>query len=107
MFNSLSQANDVLKKSTIDPDKVSNIMEELQEQISLQKEAANELSRPLVELEIDDELALIEEELQEENALKELVQPVILPQELIDLEKELGINDNKYSNNEGTKKVLL
>lgn len=126
MFNSLSQANDVLKKSTIDPDKVSNIMEELQEQISLQEEAANELSRPLVELEIDDELALIEDELKEENALKELVQPVILPphlnkivkknsqeyissseQELIDLEKELGINDNKNSNNEGTKKVLL
>jgi hypothetical protein len=114
MFTSISQANDVLKKSTIDPDKVADVMEDLQEQMSLQEEVSSELSRPLIDLSIDDELASLEEDLKEEHALKELIQPIVLPnlpvhkiklpsntdvieRELLDLETELGI----------TKKVLL
>ena len=73
---SFAKVNSVLKETGIKADDVERIMEELQDAVDDQQEVAAVLSRPLVHIDVDDEL----KELEELNQIdKEVYIPIILP----------------------------
>ena len=73
---SFAKVNSVLKETGIKADDVERIMEELQDAVDDQQEIAAVLSRPLVNIDVDDEL----KELEELGQLEKPVHvPIILP----------------------------
>ena len=73
---SFAKVNSVLKETGIKADDVERVMEELQDAVDDQQEVASVLSRPLVHIDVDDEL----KELEELNQIdKEVYIPIILP----------------------------
>lgn len=73
---SFAKVNSVLKETGIKADDVEHVMEELQDAVDDQQEIAAVLSRPLVNIDVDDEL----KELEDLDQLTKPVQiPIILP----------------------------
>jgi charged multivesicular body protein 4 len=95
---SFAKVNSVLKETGIKADDVERVMEELQDAVDDQQEVASVLSRPLVHIDVDDELKELEEldQLQKEE-LKPVQVPLILPNVPVDKEKK---EKNKEKNNE-------
>lgn len=104
VIETMKQANEVLQQSEINANMVSEIMDDLQDNIALQEEISAELARPLYDISVDDEL----KELEEQIALDTYNPPIILPfvpntilikeqkiKEKKELEDELGLNDHK------------
>jgi hypothetical protein len=86
---SFAKVNSVLKETGIKADDVERVMEELQDAVDDQQEVASVLSRPLVHIDVDDELKELEEldQLQKEE-LKPVQVPLILPNVPVDNEKK-------------------
>jgi charged multivesicular body protein 4 len=86
---SFAKVNSVLKETGIKADDVERVMEELQDAVDDQQEVASVLSRPLVHIDVDDELKELEElgQLQKEE-LKPVHVPIILPNVPVDNEKK-------------------
>ena len=78
---SFAKVNSVLKETGIKADDVERVMEELQDAVDDQQEIAAVLSRPLVNIDVDDEL----KELEELGQLEKPVHvPIILPNVPVD-----------------------
>ena len=60
-IDSLSRVNSVMKDSTMNADKVEKIMDDLQDAVDQQQEISDALTRPLVNIDVDDELKELEE----------------------------------------------
>ena len=60
-LEAFTQASIVLKESSVDIEKVEDIMDELQYQFDKQEEVSQALSRPLVIIDVDDEMRELEE----------------------------------------------
>jgi charged multivesicular body protein 4 len=86
---SFAKVNSVLKETGIKADDVERVMDELQDAVDDQQEVASVLSRPLVHIDVDDELKELEElgQLQKEE-LKPVQVPLILPNVPVDNEKK-------------------
>jgi len=90
---SFAKVNSVLKETGIKADDVERVMEELQDAVDDQQEVASVLSRPLVHIDVDDELKELEElgQLQKEELKPVQVPiqvPIILPNVPVDNEKK-------------------
>jgi hypothetical protein len=106
-IDAFKQASSVLKESGVEAEEVERVMEDLQDETDRQQEISEALARPLISIDVDDELAEIEREIEEESHSKlvnELVAvpkvqksntPVIIPNELKDdledIKKELDL----------------
>jgi charged multivesicular body protein 4A/B len=86
---SFAKVNSVLKETGIKADDVERVMDELQDAVDDQQEVASVLSRPLVHIDVDDELKELEElgQLHKEE-LKPVQVPLILPNVPVDNEKK-------------------
>lgn len=60
-LEAFTQASIVLKESAVNIEKVEDIMDELQYQLDQQEEVSQALSRPLVIIDVDDEMRELEE----------------------------------------------
>lgn len=82
---SFAKVNSVLKETGIKADDVERVMEELQDAVDDQQEIAAVLSRPLVNIDVDDEL----KELEELGQLEKPVHvPIILPNVPVDKQEK-------------------
>lgn len=94
---SFAKVNSVLKETGIKADDVERVMEELQDAVDDQQEIAAVLSRPLVNIDVDDEL----KELEELGQLEKPVNvPIILPNVPVDKQEK----DKKEKEKEKDKK---
>lgn len=79
---SFAKVNSVLKETGIKADDVERVMEELQDAVDDQQEIAAVLSRPLVNIDVDDELKELEDlgQLDKElKPVKPIKVPIVLP----------------------------
>jgi hypothetical protein len=72
-IDAFKQASSVLKDSAVDVEEVERVMDDLQDETDRQQEISEALARPLISIDVDDELAEIEREIAEEADLKLLV----------------------------------
>jgi hypothetical protein len=72
-IDAFKQASSVLKESAVDVEEVERVMDDLQDETDRQQEISEALARPLISIDVDDELAEIEREIAEEADLKLLV----------------------------------
>ena len=97
---SFAKVNSVLKETGIKADDVERVMEELQDAVDDQQEIAAVLSRPLVNIDVDDEL----KELEELGQLQKPVHvPIILPNvpvEKVIVNKSVKIQKDKEEKEE-------
>lgn len=97
---SFAKVNSVLKETGIKADDVERVMEELQDAVDDQQEIAAVLSRPLVNIDVDDEL----KELEELGQLEKPVHvPIILPNvpvEKVIVNKSVKIQKDKEEEEE-------
>ena len=101
---SFAKVNSVLKETGIKADDVERVMEELQDAVDDQQEIAAVLSRPLVNIDVDDEL----KELEELGQLEKPVHvPIILPNVPVDKkEKEKDKKEKEKEDEEEELKEL-
>jgi len=66
-LEAFTQASNVLKESAVDIEKVEDIMDELQYQFDQQEEVSQALSKPLIIIDVDDEMKELEDMLLLEN----------------------------------------
>ena len=59
-YESLVQANSLLKDTNLNTEKVEDVMDELQDNIQQQEEVSEALSRPLLNIDVEDELKLLQ-----------------------------------------------
>ena len=59
-YESLVQANSLLKDTNLNIEKVEDVMDELQDNIQQQEEVSEALSRPLLNIDVEDELKLLQ-----------------------------------------------
>ena len=85
---SFAKVNSVMKETGIKADDVERVMDELQDAVDDQQEVASVLSRPLVHIDVDDELKELEELGQLQKELKPVQVPLILPNVPVDNEKK-------------------
>ena len=86
---SFAKVNSVMKETGIKADDVERVMEELQDAVDDQQEVASVLSRPLVHIDVDDELKELEELGQLQKPVQVPIQvPIILPNVPVDKEKK-------------------
>lgn len=94
---SFAKVNSVLKETGIKADDVERVMEELQDAVDDQQEIAAVLSRPLVNIDVDDEL----KELEELGQLEKPVHvPIILPNVPVDKKEKEKEKDKKEKEKE-------
>lgn len=99
---SFAKVNSVLKETGIKADDVERVMEELQDAVDDQQEIAAVLSRPLVNIDVDDEL----KELEELGQLEKPVHvPIILPNVPVD-KQEKKEKDKKEKEDEDEEEEL-
>jgi hypothetical protein len=72
-IDAFKQASSVLKESAVEVEEVERVMDDLQDETDRQQEISEALARPLISIDVDDELAEIEREIAEEADLKLLV----------------------------------
>jgi len=85
---SFAKVNSVMKETGIKADDVERVMDELQDAVDDQQEVASVLSRPLVHIDVDDELKELEELGQLQKESKPIQVPIILPNVPVDKEKK-------------------
>ena len=86
---SFAKVNSVMKETGIKADDVERVMDELQDAVDDQQEVASVLSRPLVHIDVDDELKELEELGQLQKPVQVPIQvPIILPNVPVDKEKK-------------------
>jgi hypothetical protein len=85
---SFAKVNLVMKETGIKADDVERVMDELQDAVDDQQEVASVLSRPLVHIDVDDELKELEELGQLQKESKPIQVPIILPNVPVDKEKK-------------------
>jgi predicted DNA-binding ArsR family transcriptional regulator len=85
---SFAKVNSVMKETGIKADDVERVMDELQDAVDDQQEVASVLSRPLVHIDVDDELKELEELGQLQKESKPVQVPIILPNVPVDKEKK-------------------
>ena len=98
---SFAKVNSVMKETGIKAEDVERVMDELQDAVDDQQEIAAVLSRPLVNIDVDDEL----KELEELGQLEKPVHvPIILPNVPVDkitvFNKNVGNNNDKNEEEE-------
>jgi len=118
VFDSMKKANEVLKETELDPEKVSDLMDDLQDNMALQEEVSAELGRPLLTISVDEEMEELEKLMAEELVHESLTnapvnvqqQQLVLPsvpktnykqiqddlkrKEKLEMEKELGLEES-------------
>ena len=90
---SFAKVNSVLKETGIKADDVERVMEELQDAVDDQQEIAAVLSRPLVNIDVDDELKELED-------LDQLAKPVHVPIVLPNVPVDKQYKDKKEKEKE-------
>lgn len=95
-IDSLSQANSVMK-NTMTSDKVESMMDELQDAVDQQQEISDALSRPLVNIDVDEDLRELEE-LNEIGKTENVIQLPDVPTKRI--EKNVNKDMNKVEKDE-------
>ena len=95
-IDSLSQANSVMK-NTMTSDKVESMMDELQDAVDQQQEISDALSRPLVNIDVDEDLRELEE-LNEIGKTEKVIQLPDVPTKRI--EKNVNKDMNKVEKDE-------
>jgi charged multivesicular body protein 4 len=99
---SFAKVNSVLKETGIKADDVERVMEELQDAVDDQQEIAAVLSRPLVNIDVDDEL----KELEELGQLEKPVHvPIILPNVPVDKQEKNKKEKEKEDEEEELKEL--
>jgi charged multivesicular body protein 4 len=81
--SALSKGRDALQsmESKVDPDKVADVVDDIEERLAMVDEVSDAMSRPIGQLvDEDDLLAELEAEMQEDALLKEVTAPVVIPQ---------------------------
>ena len=78
-IDAFKQASSVLKESGVDAEEVERVMEDLQDETDRQQEISEALARPLISIDVDDELAEIEREIEEESQTKLVNELVSVP----------------------------
>lgn len=81
-IDAFKQASSVLRDSAVDVEEVERVMDDLQDETDRQKEISEALARPLISIDVDDELAEIERQIAEEadvKLLKELTDVPTVP----------------------------
>ena len=74
-IDAFKQASSVMKESGIDAEEVERVMDDLQDETDRQQEISEALARPLISIDVDDELAEIEREIAEEAEIKLITLP--------------------------------
>ena len=90
-----------MKETGIKADDVERVMDELQDAVDDQQEVASVLSRPLVHIDVDDELKELEELGQLQKESKPIQVPIILPNVPVDKEKKEKEKDDDEEELEG------
>ena len=97
-IDAFKQASSVLKESAVDVEEVERVMDDLQDETDRQQEISEALARPLISIDVDDELAEIEREIAEEADVK-------LLKELTDVPTVRLLSENKKITKDVTKGV--
>ena len=78
-IDAFKQASSVLKETGIDAEEVERVMDDLQDETDRQQEISEALARPLISIDVDDELAEIEREIEDELHVKLVKELVAVP----------------------------
>ena len=104
---SFAKVNSVMKETGIKADDVERVMDELRDAVDDQQEVASVLSRPLVHIDVDDELKELEELGQLQKESKPIQVPIILPNVPVDKkEKEKDKKEKEKEDEEEELKEL-
>jgi hypothetical protein len=92
-IDAFKQASSVLRDSAVDVEEVERVMDDLQDENDRQQEISEALARPLISIDVDDELAEMERQIAEEADVKLLKEFTDVPTVPLQSENKKIIKD--------------